>query len=226
MASRPDTDDRRDGRIASCQGLVRNIAWQIHQRVRGFADLDDLIGYGQVGLAEAASRFDESHGTRFTTYAYHRIRGAIYDGLGQMGWFRRADYHAGRYERLADEVLDGLDPTGSADLAAEAGWFSDVSVRLSVVYLTSGLADTSPADTPTPAAEALLAELRGTLRELVSSLPDQARQLIQSIYFDGLTLTEAGARLNISKSWASRVHDRTLRQLAVGLRRLDMQRAT
>ena len=34
------------------------------------------------------------------------------------------------------------------------------------------------------------------------------------MYFQGLDLQEAGKQLGISKSWASRLHAKTLRQLA------------
>jgi len=211
--------------IESCQGLVRNIAWTIHQRMRAHVDLDDLIAYGQIGLAEAAQRFDADQGTRFTTYAYYRIRGSIFDGLSQMGWFRRSDFHAGRYERLAQELLGDAYGEEDDDLEREARWLSDVSVRLSVVYLASGLAgedaaaDVEDVETPPPPAELVLRELRGAVRAAIAVLPEQARRLIQAVYFEGCSLKDAGAQLGVSKSWASRLHDRTLRQLAVALRR-------
>ncbi|MGV2335702.1 MAG UNVERIFIED_CONTAM: hypothetical protein LVR18_16830 [Planctomycetaceae bacterium] len=62
--------------INGCQGLVRTIAWRVHQRLPKTVDLDDLIGYGQVGLAEAARDFDETKGSQFVTYAWYRVRGA------------------------------------------------------------------------------------------------------------------------------------------------------
>jgi RNA polymerase sigma factor (sigma-70 family) len=40
---------------------------------------EDLVSAGTVGLCEAALRFDPSRGAKFSTLAYHRIRGAISD---------------------------------------------------------------------------------------------------------------------------------------------------
>ena len=58
-----------------------------------------------------------------------------------------------------------------------------------------------------------------TLRKLVDDLPADAKRLITSIYFEGFSLTEAADRVGISKSWASRIHAKSLDQLAQNLRR-------
>ena len=62
------------------QALVKSLAARIHRNLPVHVDFDDLISYGQIGLAEAAQDFDAEQGTRFTTFAYYRIRGAILDG--------------------------------------------------------------------------------------------------------------------------------------------------
>jgi RNA polymerase sigma factor for flagellar operon FliA len=49
-------------------------------------------------------------------------------------------------------------------------------------------------------------------------LPAEARTLIQATYFEGLTLQDAAKRIGISKAWASRLHVKTLQQLANALR--------
>jgi RNA polymerase sigma factor (sigma-70 family) len=83
------------------QGLVRAIAWKTHQRVPHHVEIDDLIAYGQIGLLEAITAFDAERGRKFTTYAWHRIRGAILDGLGTMSWFNRAKFERSEYEQPA-----------------------------------------------------------------------------------------------------------------------------
>src|SRR4051794_21525343 len=45
------------------------------------ASFDDLYSLGLTGLMQAADRFDPARGASFATYAYHRIRGAVLDGL-------------------------------------------------------------------------------------------------------------------------------------------------
>jgi len=76
------------------------------------------------------------------------------------------------------------------------------------------LEDTSQA---APAATAMEAEMSEKLHEMVDTLPQAAAALIRATYFEGLTLEEAGRRLGLSKSWASRVRTRALQSLARSL---------
>ena len=48
----------REELIESCQGLVRSLAAKVQKGVPRRLELEDLISYGQVGLAEAARDFD------------------------------------------------------------------------------------------------------------------------------------------------------------------------
>ena len=202
--------------IYSCQGLVRSIAWKIHQKLPRSVDLDDLIGFGQVGLAEAARDFDQSRNVQFTTYAYYRIRGAVLDGLSSMAWFTRADYNRGRYERAVNDLLESTPDDSSAD---DTNWFGQTTRALSMTYIMThwGSENTGPepADAFTPSDAAEASDLCRAIRELVDELPEQEQKLIRGIYFEGLSIKEAGQRVGISKAWASRVHARTLDSLAL-----------
>jgi RNA polymerase sigma factor FliA len=214
--------------VASCQGLVRSIAWKIHRQLPPYISLDDLVGYGQLGLVEAAKDYDPKHQTQFTTFAYYRIRGSILDGLSRLAWFNRADYVGGRYERIANEVLEP-DPRPSSDAGCrddqwtdDVRWLRNAAGALAVAYFMchgagGALADDVATDHPSPVENAITSELAAKVRTLIDALPSDARQLIQGAYFDGLSLKEAGERIGISKAWASRLHARTLQQLARAL---------
>jgi len=205
-----------------CQGLVRSIAWKIHQKVRRNVELEDLIGYGQVGLAEAARDFDQGRGNQFTTYAYHRIRGAILDGLSTMSWFKKADYHRGRYEYAAGEVLQesGTENESLGDIE----WFVRTSRALSGAYLMTHLPESGDdsdfvvkSKDADPSDRLDRFETNARIQSLLAELPDQARTLVQRIYFDGWSIKDAGEEIGISKAWASRLHARTLETLSVKL---------
>lgn len=205
--------------ISSCQGLVRSIAWKIHQKLPATVDLDDLIGYGQIGLAEAARDFDTSRGTQFTTYAYYRIRGAVLDGLSRMSWFSRAEYAAGRYEQAANDILTGEGArTAESD---EVDWFSRTTRSLGMAFVmthfVNGTAESTIADQRTPGDTVETSDLCDAVRRLLDELPEQEQCLIRGIYFEGLSIKDAGERINISKAWASRLHARVLERLAARL---------
>lgn len=204
--------------IHSCQGLVRSIAWKIHQKLPRSVDLDDLIGYGQIGLAEAARDFDQTRGIQFTTYAYYRVRGAVLDGLSSMSWFSRADYNRGRYERSANDVLKNNSTDGTVE--GEVDWFGRTTRSLGAAFVLTHLCGDSAeamVDQNDPADASDAADLKSTVDRLVSGLPEQERTLLRGIYFDGLSIKEAGERIGISKAWASRLHARVLDHLALQL---------
>ncbi len=234
-AGRPVTAERacspaQQQLVNSCQGLVRSLAWKVQRKLPPHVELDDLIAFGQVGLVEAARDYDPSWGTRFITYAHYRVRGAILDGLSKMSWFSRYEYHSSRYEHLADEVLrlenEAPQGDGARSLAQEAGALARVVPAIAIVYLATGLdrdeggGDIALADisSPSPPAAAMEHEIRDKLRRLIDALPADAGNLMRGVYYEGLTLQEAGDTLGISKAWASRLHAKTLQRLAHALR--------
>src|SRR5262245_40849715 len=99
--------------------LVQAIARKLKKTLRTSIEYDDLVAYGSKGLVEAAERYDARPGVAFTTFAYYRIRGAMFDGLRTMGWYSRADYARYRAEERANEYLQSLSDREAA--AAQQG---------------------------------------------------------------------------------------------------------
>jgi RNA polymerase sigma factor FliA len=222
--------------IDECQGLVRSLAIGVHRNLPQSVELDDLVAYGQLGLVEAARSFDPERGNRFTTFAYYRIRGAIYDGMAKMSWFGRGASQA-QTERLANEVLRGEaedeQDSGAPGECSRGGqgdgevrWLRRVSRALAVVHFAARPHADSEGDAAEPADDSILSgptaaiqrEVHEKLNELIDGLPTQAAKLIRATYFEGLTLQAAGQRLGMSKSWASRLHAKALQLLAESLR--------
>lgn len=218
--------------IEDCQGLVRSLAIRIRKKLSSHVELDDLVADGQIGLVEAARDFDPTKGAKFSTYAYYRIRGAIYDGLSRMSWrgkSRRREIH---YEQLANDVLrlenEYAEEGAASTVELDWTWLRNISGALATIYLsTQGDEDAEPFDPSDdlergPERTAITREIRERLRQLVDSLPAEAGALIRAVYFEDQTLEEAGRRIGVSKSWASRLHARALSQLARSLRAIDV----
>ncbi len=217
--------------IEEGQALVRSLALRILRNIPVRVDLDDLIAYGELGLAEAARDFVPERGNQFSTFAYYRIRGAIYDGLAKMTWTSRARYRRLRYERMADEVLESERETPFGQppsLEQSSEWFARVTEKLSVVYLASGGDDAmeraSQMEDPSRTGPQVVIhkEASERLRKLVETLEPSERHLIRAVYFDGYSLQEAASQIGISKSWASRMHAKILENMAAKLRKLDL----
>jgi RNA polymerase sigma factor FliA len=211
--------------------LVQAIARKVKKTLNASIDVDDLIGYGSKGLVEAAERFDARHGVAFTTFAYYRIRGAMYDGLRAMGWYSRADYARYRAEERANEYMrNRADREGAAEAQAGAaagkkgkpGEAADADARLAevneilsgiaTVHITSLEAASTVPDESLPAPDVAVESRRMSrrVREAVAALPEKERRLMELYYFADKNLEEAGAELGLSKSWACRLHARAV----------------
>ena len=215
------------------QGLVKKIALSISQRVRTQVPLDDMIGYGQLGLIQAARAYNEKSQAKFSTYAYYRISGAIYDGLWQMDWSSRAEHRKLKASQLANDLRDPQreelseenaqdrlsGSTGTDDLAGELGWANRTIAGLAAIYFFSGLASEENAfDVESagrdPQAETELKELKQKLRGLIDNLPPLEKELVELCYFRNLSISEGASRLGKSRSWGSKTHNSILEKLS------------
>lgn len=222
--------------VEANMALVKSIARKLHDQMPG-ADIDDLVGFGMQGLVEAAQRYDRSHGTVFTTFAYYRVRGAMFDGVRQMGWLPRAEYARMRFEERAHAYLETLSAQEAGARAQEAGAGAgagegtgrtvedevrDLSQALQGVAtifvalfgrMAEGLIDERPG------AEEVLdrGQMAQRVKRVLSRLPDKERHLIELYYFEDQTLEQVGVQLGLSKSWTSRLHARAVALLREGL---------
>src|SRR5437660_736378 len=72
---------QREELILENLSLVRHMLGRLKAKLPPRVDLDNLEAAGTLGLVEAANRFEPDRGVSFKTFAYTRIRGAIYDEL-------------------------------------------------------------------------------------------------------------------------------------------------
>ncbi|HVU51945.1 MAG TPA: sigma-70 family RNA polymerase sigma factor [Polyangia bacterium] len=201
-------------------GLVQAIARKVKKTLGARIELDDLVAYGAQGLVEAAERYDARPGVAFTTFAYYRIRGAMFDGLRTMGWYSRADYARYRAEERANEYLqshadrsaEGSGASQAADAGEALAAVAQVLSGVAAVHITSLEAAATIADTTFAPPDARLdtGRLGTRVREAVTKLPEKERRLLELYYFEEKTLEEAGSALGLSKSWACRLHARAV----------------
>jgi RNA polymerase sigma factor for flagellar operon FliA len=193
-------------------GLVRAQAAAIVRRLPSAIEFDDLVSYGTTGLCEAAARFEPERGLRFSTFAYYRIRGAIYDGLRTSGWLNRREWARVRERERVDAYVQSRAeraPAGAMSPDDDLASLSDALAGAATIFVTSLEAERAGeavADAPGPGEILELGELGTAVRRAIAGLPEQERRLVEDAYFGGKNLLEAGAALGISKSWASRLH--------------------
>ncbi len=194
------------------------IAAEVMRKLPPELEKKDIEGWAELGLVEAANSFDPTRGVQFKTFAYYRIRGAIYDGLRKMGWYPKGQYRKIRFEMAANEYLKDVSAGASGTPSAEAQLLNlkDLTANLATCYMLS--LDTmpqEPVDQSLVSAEeaVVLAEQNKNLRRSLAQLPDTNRQILEHCYFQGLTLEQVGRKLGLSKSWVCRLHAKSLELL-------------
>ncbi|MBW4024868.1 MAG: sigma-70 family RNA polymerase sigma factor [Proteobacteria bacterium] len=86
MGDRPD-----DAALRKLYGSwIKRTALMLKARMP-WADLDELLQLGAIGMLEALQRFDTTRGVDFQAFCSRRIRGAMIDGLRRDGARQRGE---------------------------------------------------------------------------------------------------------------------------------------
>ena len=204
---------QREQLILGNLGLVRHILGRLVARMPRGIDLDNLEAAGVLGLVEAANRYEPERGITFKTFAYTRIRGAIYDELR-----RNCPLPQELLERTAKvrKLLQAMPPPASIEKLAEASGLreDEVTECLAAMRMTRNVSwdniaahyngqVTEPDDRPDRQLET--AERKRLLVEAITKLPESERLSITLYYMEELRLKEIGQVLNLSESRVSRL---------------------
>jgi RNA polymerase sigma factor for flagellar operon FliA len=185
----------------------------------------DIRGWAELGLVEAANSFDPTRGVQFKTFAYYRIKGAIYDGLRKMGWYPKGQYQQMRFEMAANEYLRdvsaGAPPAASPE--AHLQDLKDVTANVISCYMLSlDAIPQEPEDRNQISAEEVVVRKQQSknVRMSLARLPERNRRVLEHFYFEGLSLEEIGRKLGLSKSWVCRLHAKSIELLRKQLAQL------
>jgi RNA polymerase sigma factor FliA len=207
--------------------LVRSIAAHLRSRLSLFIEFDELVSYGRLGLLEASERFDYKLGVSFKTFAYYRIRGAMYDGLRKMEVITRRKDPRIKFEEGANELLNSESSRGSSEgrkpsLKEEIREFHGMISALVPIYFLAGDAMdqlSRPEKIRSAEEQVIYSQEKNQVREAIGRLSKNEQSLIDYYYYQDLTLEEAAKKLGLSKSWASRMHAKILSKLKDFLRK-------
>ena len=214
----------RDALIEQHRSYARALAIKVMRTLPSSIELSDLVAYGEVGLIEAAERYDPRRGVAFSTFAHYRIKGAIYDGLREMGYFSRQGGVRVRWAANASDVVQSAvddsvhdSPSGAAasvdDEIADAQSLIDALIP---VYLLSLGSDAVPEVVDQRALSMEQIEQRELVRlalDALRELSEDEQELIGALYFKHVSMTELAARQGVNKSWISRLHTRAIKHL-------------
>ncbi len=200
--------------------MARRVAGLVYAEVgHAYMDVDELLALGIVGLLEAAHRYEPEREVTFATFAYPRIRGAMFDGIRHS---LVASLRSRRPRRLSSksrgqaesEQATGGSPDSQPDNRNDASHEEEVVLRSVSLeaWLEKGL---QIADHGQENPYLLLAryQLVSSIPKLMEILPERERYLIEQCYFEGKSLREIGDDLGLTRSGTSRLHGKVLTRL-------------
>lgn len=213
-----DALKKRDELIAQYMPYAASIASRVYQSLSKVVEYEEVLSSSRLGLLEAARRYDERLGVDFKTFAYYRIKGAVYDGLRKAGWIPRTLYAKLKFEEAANDYLQFMSEyADSKHLESAEEEIADTVNSLASIYIISldSAEDFDIEDTESPSLEksAEFRQIRKHMRSAINLLPPTEKKLIKMYYFQNKTLEQVGEELHLSKSWTSRLHARALELL-------------
>lgn len=211
--------------------LVRYNAERIHTRLPDEVDVEDLMSAGIFGLMDAIDAFDLERKVKFETYCAPRIRGAILDELRSMDWVPRlVRSRTGKVEQARQQIEKATGRAATDDEVAQklnvSGEEFDKLKRDSSAVMTRSLsARTFAGDGGREVREIdvirdetqsnpLTDVQRRDLKDLMTKGLSRAERLIVILYYyEGMTMKEIGATLDLSESRVSQMHSSILARL-------------
>jgi RNA polymerase sigma factor for flagellar operon FliA len=225
---------RRDRVVLEHLPLVKAIAVRVHENLPVHVELDDLVHAGILGLFDAATKYNPDKQVAFSSYAKHRIKGAILDSLRQLDWASR-DLRR-RHKQLEAATRDlaaelQRTPT-EAEIAERLGVDVDRWRQMMVDLRSVGLVSASSRssdneDLPAPdfpskpetQPDSMCAreQLRSVLADAMKTLPERYKKVVVLYYTNEMTMKEIGGVLGINESRVSQIHKSALEKMNVVL---------
>lgn len=226
----------RDQLITQYVPFVRFVVSRLGIPSTGILDVEDLIGYGTIGLINAIDRYDPDRGVRFEAFATPRIRGAVIDQLRSLNWLPRSavarirqvesalarlEQRLGRFaseEEIATEIgvtvpryRQMLLEMSTSVLSLDAP-LGTVSQEDELVALSDLLEDR---DAIGPADYTERRELLETLSTAIDDLPERERLVLLLYYQEELTMKEISRIVGVSESRVCQLHMQAIVHLRI-----------
>ena len=215
--------------------LVKRLAHHMKAKLPPSVEVDDLVQAGMIGLLDAISRYEETHGAQFETYAVLRIRGAMLDELRNSDWLPRSMRQNMRKIEAAMSSLQqklGHPPTETEvakllklSLSEYQDMLGDGGGHQLVYYEdfhdnegSDSFLDRYAVDDADPLRSLLDGDFRQAVVDAIDALPPREKILMGLYYEEEMNLKEIGAVMGVSESRVSQLHTQAVARLRAALR--------
>ncbi len=219
-----------------CKANLRFVVSVAKQYQNQGLSLPDLINEGNLGLIKAATRFDETRGFKFISYAVWWIRQSILQALAeqarivrlplnQVGSLSKLNKMSSRLEQVyerppsADEIAREMDipehkvretmKIGSRTLSMDAPLDQDEDMKFLDFFV--------PNDSPGTDDLLLQESLSHEIQRSLSTLTEKEREIINMFYGIGYphnyTLEEIGAMFDLTRERVRQIKEKAIRRL-------------
>jgi RNA polymerase sigma factor FliA len=194
--------------------FARGVAHDEWHRTGGHGfERDDFGQMANEGLLQAIDRFDPTNAARFESFARHRIRGCILNGLAKAS---EASSQFSFRKRAERDRLRSLRTAGGASMPALEK-LADLAVMVALGALLETRAEIEPdriaSDAPTAFETLAWNQLCGEVDMRIAQLPDNEAFVLDQHYRHGLQFQQIAVLLGVSKGRVSQLHAQSLKKL-------------
>lgn len=221
--------------------LVRRLALQMRERLPTHVELEDLVSAGVIGLLDAIGKFDGRKNVKLESYAQHRIRGAILDGLRRLdNASRDMRKKTKKAERLYHDLQTRLGrPPSDGEIAEALGvslkkWYRMVQELQAVGFeWLRPMGSVAMKESVESREETLAAddhenqfeltyrrEQKEILNRALARLSEREQKIVSLYYQQEFTMKEIGNHLGIDESRVSQLHSSALLRLRARAREI------
>lgn len=239
MYTQQGTLDRKTA-IERYGPMVRRVAAQMVAKLPSNVEMDDLVQAGMIGLMDALTRYETTHGAQFETFATQRVRGAMLDELRGADWLPRS---VRRNQRAIEKAVRSLEQKlkrqpSESEIAREMGLSITAYQTMlgeargaQLVYLDElgggeeggeGFLDRhvvrEGAEAGDPSQALRDGRFKRALVDAIEHLPERERFVMGMYYEQDMNLKEIGAVLGVTESRVCQLHSQAVARLRARLK--------
>ena len=228
----------REELVNELMPVIKNLAYKMSF---GFNDpdlMDELISAGVLGLLESYERFIPKLGTKLSTFAYLRIKGAMIDELRSRGWTTRTQHaKVKQIEKVINQLENNL---GRHPDEQEIVDFMGIDIdhyhsmlkniinvkilNIDEIFEIAGeekdkVVQYITDNTESPDDFVYLKQIKSILAKEIDNLPEKQKMVLSLYYHEELNMKEVASVLGITEARVCQIHTQAILNLRVSLKR-------